>query len=109
MAKAAAAARFSLLVLLKMCVRWWATVFSLIFNSRAISPLVSPLATRRNTSTSRAVSPAGYVDAAEYVDDELEAGAARGAIIALPFEVMACSGVIARPAFHVAAKSFSPR
>jgi hypothetical protein len=59
MAKAAAAARFSLFVLLKICVRCVATVFSLRTSSWAICVLVSPLATRRSTSTSRAVSPAG--------------------------------------------------
>ena len=43
--------------LVKMLLTWRATVFSLITSSSAIARFVLPVATRRTTSSSRAVSP----------------------------------------------------
>src|SRR5205823_7360227 len=59
--------------------------------------------------SSRSVNPAGYIDGGGYADDEVLAGSTRGATITMFCEVIACSGVIVRPASHEAAKSFSPR
>src|SRR4051812_2794880 len=58
-AKAAAAARLSAWVLIRMWATWLLTVRSLTPSAAAISRLVRPAATSWSTSTSRVERPAG--------------------------------------------------
>ena len=57
--KVVAAVRLSQPILLRILVMWALTVLTLIKRVSAIWRLVAPCATKRSTSTSRAVSPAG--------------------------------------------------
>ena len=68
-----AAARDDRPSLVKMLLTWRATVFSLMNSSAAIARLVLPAATRRSTSTSRAVSPPAAL-AAAFRDERLHPG-----------------------------------
>src|SRR2546430_7416359 len=93
-----------------MVIKWEITVRGLMTSCSATCAFVSPRATRRNTSTSRAVNPSGevYGDFTESVEDSPEGEDVKG-ITTDPCATRACAGFMARPSAHAVAKAFSPR
>ena len=86
---------------------WALTVNKLMTSCSAISALLSPCATRRNTSASRVVSPTRYVACliGAFVACAVET---KGEMADRPALVSTCSKVKLRPSAHAETKAFSP-
>src|SRR5207248_5508077 len=93
-----------------MVIKWEFTVRGLMKSCSATCAFVSPPATKRNTSTSRAVKPSGKggSDFTESVGDSSDEEDVKG-ITTDSTAARACTGDIERPSAHAAVKAFSPR